>query len=237
MGHPFNAPFTASWTVSSKRADGTTVSDVTLETVARDSSGRIYLRTDRRTADGQVKQSSLTFSVDDPVKHVSFDWSNESRVVHLHRLLDPNTPEYKDALLKAPHWVAEIWAHPLCFAWDPTGQFEGGSYKKELLGTKTILGLPAEGIRATRWLPAGYKGYDHPVTVTEERWYSADLQLALLNTVDDPRVGKGMRELTSLERTEPSPELFHLPTGYTIRESADQTLTMRPESPEKSTLR
>jgi hypothetical protein len=217
LGYPSGAPFTASWnyTVTTRRADGTTFSEVIPGKISRDSDGRTYFENRIWALGGIEKLSPPSFSVTDPVKHISFSWTAKRTVVSLHN--DPNldTPENKARLLKAP-WTKSPWAEPLCFAWDPDGQYQGGQYKVETLGTKTILGLVAEGILTTRVLPAGYKGYDKPVTVTEERWYSADLQLALLNIVDDSRIGRGTWELTNLERTEPSPALFRLPSGYTI---------------------
>ena len=44
------------------------------------------------------------------------------------------------------------------------------------LGTQTINGVQAEGTRTTRTIPAGAIGNANPIVITNERWYSPDLQ-------------------------------------------------------------
>lgn len=226
IGSPSGAPFTATWkqTDVEKQADGTTYTSVSLVKVARDSDGRTYSEA-RTLHSGNEVKPLLSFEVFDPVKHIAFVWPWVSpRVLWLHHVPNPDTPEEKERLAKVYQkspWVKTLWEVPLCISYDPAGDpyvYEGGQFKVEKLATKTILGIPAKGILAARVYPAGYKGYGQQVTVTEERWYSDDLQLVLGNTLDDPRIGKGTLELISLERAEPSPALFQIPAGYTIKE-------------------
>jgi len=219
MGFRSGAPFAAAWnyTTVTRKADGTTFTQTSPAKISRDSDGRTYFEQRASTSGSVHEVGPPSFWVSDPVKHISFFWWPVRKVVSLHHDPAPDTAEYEKLRREAP-WVETIWEVPLCVAFDTASQYEGGQYHKEMLGTKMILGITAEGIRATRVLPAGYKGYDESVTITEERWYSTELQITLVNVVDDPRIGKGTWELTSLERAEPNPALFRLPTGYAIND-------------------
>lgn len=84
------------------------------------------------------------------------------------------------------------------------------------LGTQTINGVSAEGTRTTRTIPAGAIGNEKPIVVTIERWYSADLQMAVLTERSDPRTGDSVTQLTNIQRQEPAATLFQVPSDYTI---------------------
>jgi len=92
----------------------------------------------------------------------------------------------------------------------------------ERLGTKTIHGLVVEGIHATHSIPAGKEGNDQPIMITEERWYSRELQTTVLNIFTDPRNEPRYLsetfEMLDLERTEPDPALFRVPEGYEVED-------------------
>ena len=53
------------------------------------------------------------------------------------------------------------------------------------------------------------------IQITVERWYSSDLQITLMSTTSDPRIGTTTYQVTSLQRGEPSPSLFEVPAEYT----------------------
>jgi hypothetical protein len=90
--------------------------------------------------------------------------------------------------------------------------------KAEPLGAQTIDGVVAEGTRTTRTIPAGEIGNEKPITIVSERWYSADLQMDIKSTHSDPRFGDTTYTLTSIQRTEPAPSLFAVPSDYTIEQ-------------------
>ena len=50
-------------------------------------------------------------------------------------------------------------------------------------------GVQAEGVRVTRTIAAGSIGNDKPIDVVTERWYSPDLQIAVLTIHSDPDDG------------------------------------------------
>ena len=92
------------------------------------------------------------------------------------------------------------------------------SVKTEALGTMTIDGLPVQGTRTTITIPAGAIGNEAPIQGVTERWYSADLQMAVLTKRSDPRSGETVTRLTNVNRSEPSPALFQVPPDYKVIE-------------------
>lgn len=207
MGYSSLAPFTARWTYTrvAKNADGTSTTSVITKTISRDSSGRAFTENSHST--GDLKSHFTNFWVDDPTKNIYFGWTEGAREVFLWH----KSKSHEELLGKDPR-MKTMWAEPLCAESDrsPDG------YKTENLGTKTILGVEAEGILATRVFPAGFQGSPESGTITEERWISRPLELTLSNTVTDSRFGKATLELQSIDRLEPEPQLFQFPAGYTV---------------------
>jgi len=109
-------------------------------------------------------------------------------------------------------------------AGNPQSRFEAriqqeianGTLKKEDLGTQSINGISAQGTRYTRVIPAGQIGNANPITITNEQWYSPDLQIVVKSTRTDPRMGETTYTLTNIQRTEPAASLFAVPSDYTV---------------------
>jgi len=59
-----------------------------------------------------------------------------------------------------------------------------------------------------------------PIEVTSERWFSPELQMALLITRRDPRAGETVYRLTNIVRGEQPEALFTVPPDYEVREGA-----------------
>ena len=222
LGRPAGAPFTGKWIETGMRSDGSPQNYAAEFTVARDSQGRTYVRADFTNT--HFKANS--FEIVDPVQRIGFQWpmpvANGRKVLQrlkLPVLPKPGTPEYSEMIAKAP-WRQDYWAVPFCVDFDPefhdASGYKAGAYKEERLGTKLIQGVSAEGILASRTYSAGYKGSDRPVTVTHELWYSDNLQLTLSETITDSRAGTRVRQVTSLELTEPPSSTFHPPALYPI---------------------
>ena len=93
-----------------------------------------------------------------------------------------------------------------------------GTLKTEALGTKLVEGVKAEGMRTTSTIPAGAIGNLMPIEVVTERWFSPELQTAVLITRRDPRAGETVYRLTNIVRAEPNDSLFTVPPGYELRE-------------------
>jgi hypothetical protein len=67
-------------------------------------------------------------------------------------------------------------------------------------------------------IPAGEIGNERPIVVVSERWYSSELQTAVLTKQNDPRFGETTYRLTNIQRAEPPQSLFVPPPGYTVEE-------------------
>jgi hypothetical protein len=86
------------------------------------------------------------------------------------------------------------------------------------LGTQTIEGVPAQGTRITRTIPAGQIGNVQPIVITTENWYSPGLKVLVMSKSNDPRMGETSYKLTNIQRSEPAPSLFQPPDDYTVRD-------------------
>jgi len=84
------------------------------------------------------------------------------------------------------------------------------------LGTQEIEGVEAQGTRTTETIPSGKIGNERPIVITDERWYSPDLQVDVLVKHSDPRMGEVVYQLTNIIREEPDASLFQVPADYTV---------------------
>jgi hypothetical protein len=101
----------------------------------------------------------------------------------------------------------------------------------EHLGTQTIEGVSAEGTRTTTTIPAGQIGNERPIVTITERWFSPELQVTVMSTRSDPRTGTTTYKLTNINRSEPAPSLFQVPSDYTIHDAASglRGYTVKPD--------
>jgi hypothetical protein len=88
--------------------------------------------------------------------------------------------------------------------------------RTEQLGTSTIEGVQAEGTRTVVTIPAGTIGNQAPIEMVTERWFSSELGVVVLSRRTDPRFGETTYRLQNIARGEPSPELFQVPSDYTV---------------------
>ena len=90
------------------------------------------------------------------------------------------------------------------------------SGRTEPLGTSTIEGVQAEGTRTVVTIPAGTIGNQAPIEMVTERWFSPELGVVVLSRRTDPRFGETTYRLQNIARGEPSPDLFQVPSDYTV---------------------
>ena len=88
----------------------------------------------------------------------------------------------------------------------------------ESLGKQMIEGVNAEGTRNVSTIDAGAIGNDRPIQVSNESWYSDELQMMVMSKHSDPRTGDESFRLTNISRSEPAAYLFQAPAGYQITE-------------------
>jgi hypothetical protein len=88
----------------------------------------------------------------------------------------------------------------------------------ESLGKQVVEGVNADGMLEVTTIPAGSIGNDRPISITNESWYSEELQMMVSSKRSDPRTGEESFRLTNIRRGEPGAYLFQAPTGYQISE-------------------
>jgi hypothetical protein len=92
-----------------------------------------------------------------------------------------------------------------------------GDAKTEQLGNMFIEGVQAQGTRTTTTIPAGQIGNDRPINIVDESWYSPDLQMTIMTRHSDPRTGETNFTLKNINRSNPPPNLFEVPSDYTVK--------------------
>jgi len=88
--------------------------------------------------------------------------------------------------------------------------------RTEQLGSQNFEGVDAEGTRTITTIPADAIGNERPIEIVYERWYSKELQMIVYSKHSDPRFGEQTYRLTNINRSEPDPSLFQVPTSYRI---------------------
>jgi hypothetical protein len=84
------------------------------------------------------------------------------------------------------------------------------------LGSRQTSGVYTVGRRLTLIVPIAQIGNDRPFEVSEERWESPELNILIYSRLSDPRVGVIEYRLSNVRRADPPPELFVVPSDYTI---------------------
>jgi hypothetical protein len=98
----------------------------------------------------------------------------------------------------------------------------------ENLGSQSVNGVTAQGVRTTMTIPKGQIGNNKDIKVLTERWTSADLQMLVKSINSDPRFGDTTYQLTKVVQSAPDPALFQIPADYTVTE---QTTPLRLATP------
>jgi hypothetical protein len=102
-----------------------------------------------------------------------------------------------------------------------------GDVNTENLGSQTMEGVPVTGVRTTHTIPAGQIGNDRPITIVTEVWTSPELKTIVLSKRNDPRMGEQTFKLTNIQRAEPDPSLFTVPSDFKITEGGAKTIVYR----------
>jgi len=93
---------------------------------------------------------------------------------------------------------------------------DGMTITSESLGTQTVNGVLAMGMRSTITMPArAPQGNDHPTTTINESWSSVQYGTVLRSTMTGPNT-ESTTTAKELSQTEPDPALFQVPRDYKI---------------------
>jgi hypothetical protein len=196
-----DAPFTGVIKVDRTivRPDGKVESLKTIRDTARDSRGRIY----------NVFRALVPadFAGTPPTIRVHFYDPQTRNYAYLY----PNQHTYTTGTVNHPPAAepADLIASPAGNS-VPLNQFT----KQEDLGTQSIEGITAHGVRETQTIPAANSSTGSEVVLTDEYWYSDDLHMNVMVKHNDPRKGSVTMTITKATRTDPDPSLFQIPEGY-----------------------
>jgi len=180
-------------------ADGATVTKRAEERKWRDAQGRFRKEATMVEDGGEAVYHRATIL--DPVNNTvtTLDLDNKvATVIHL--------PEQGPGKL---HAYVDLFDKPV-------EALPGVKVNVEKLEGKEFAGVPAVGRRVTRTRPPGTIGNDRTIVSVSERWVSPDLKLLLYSSMDDPRE-KLTREVTQLDRGEPDPSVFMVPSDFSVR--------------------
>lgn len=209
------APFTAVASDSSTQtlSDGNTINRTTQINITRDSQGRtrremVLPGVGPLAATGQSKTVIMIF---DPVAGTAYALHPDTKIAEKLPLPAGGRKNQGQGDMQAK------------FEARMQEEIANGTLKKDDLGTQTIAGISAQGTRYTRTIPAGQMGNAKAIVVTNERWYSADLQIVVKTTRNDPRFGVTSYVVSSLQRQEPSATLFAVPADYTVQAGKPHT--------------
>lgn len=197
------APYTAQAVTQFTQllANGDHIQRTTSASVARDSQGRT--RIDRSIAAVGALASGgerRAIVIQDPVAGMSY-------------ALDPSSHTARSMQIRAPRSNAVSGEHA-----NARAARSQANLKTEDLGAQTIQGVSAQGKRVTRVIPAGQEGNEKEIDIVTETWYSPDLQVVVMSKTTDPRFGDSVYQLNSINRAEPDPALFTVPSDYTVEQ-------------------
>jgi len=198
-----NAPFTGVIVVQRTIVPangGRAVELKTIREVARDSQGRI------RNVFRQLIPASD--SAVPPIVRVHF--------------YDPQTRDYTYLYPQQKVYVTGTVSHPpAAQPADLIASASGNSAplnqftKLEDLGTQSIAGVQAHGVRETQTIPAASSATGNEVVLTDEYWFSEELHMNVVMKHNDPRGGSFTITLTEVSLADPDPSLFQIPEDYT----------------------
>jgi hypothetical protein len=205
---PYTA--TARTTYEHQLPDGSYIRGYMVTHRARDAAGKTMMEQPiacRRDDKGGV-QPWMLVRIYDPILKTQLSWGIDdhsggkvARVFHEARS-KPLTPEEQAAHGKRSQAQQSV----------------AGEFKSEDLGTRTIAGVEAHGMRTTRTIPAGEEGNELPLMTTEESWYAKDPGVEVMAIREDPTLGRSTYVIEELTAGEPDAALFAPPAGYRIED-------------------
>lgn len=222
IGNAKASPFTAVARSSFEQRlyDGNVIRSEVIIRQARDSSGRTLEERQEGCGPGLdgALHPRIGVTISDPQAQESINWT----------VGDPLTPK----LVRIVHFQQPS-QRPTPIADTPEGQQLRAALQRlqqlqakpqhdvagvEQLGTRTFLGVEANGTRTTQTIPAGMEGNEQPLVIVNETWRSRALGLIMYAIRDDPRRGKSTFEYTSFTLGEPDLSLFTPPADYKVQE-------------------
>lgn len=192
-------------------ADGGTINLENKRKIARDADGRIYQeRWLLVPRDGKQESVMTAIQISDPIAHTLYSCFPRDSKKRCQLVTYTPSPDTVFNFFGSTHTISEmgdtVWVD---------------------LGKQLVSGVECVGQRVTENYNQGAFGNDRMMTIEREFWYSQKLGFNLLSTRSDPRIGKQIFTVTNLILSDPDPNLFQLPGGYTV---VDDRKTEPPEN-------
>jgi hypothetical protein len=186
-------------------ADGTTITTAQHERQMRDSDGRV------RTETGHLKDGELIVdgvSIRDPAAHTNTLLDLKQKTARIRRL-----PEMRVMTAEEEARTEKSREEAVVRRADRN---QSEPVTVETLTPKQIDGVYVDGKRTTRIIPPGRQGNDREIKIVFEAWRSPELRILLHYWLQDPIRGNQTIEITDLQRAEPDPTLFQIPTDFKV---------------------
>ncbi len=225
-GHPYSADVVTQ--SDQTLADGSHITNTQKASVARDSQGRTRYE-ETMIPPGADAQPMTTIFISDPVQRVNYILSPDHVAHKVPFVKQMSGAAESGSTVQVDGPVRNVQVRQFGIVNSPmmTGKMllgQPGDSQTAQLGTQIIEGIQADGSRTTSTIPAGQIGNTNPLVITEERWYSQELQVTIMAKHNDPRFGTSSTQLSNIQLAEPPASTFQVPSDYTIEDSrvADQ---------------
>lgn len=195
-GKPFSGIDHIEWTRTSDQ--GIIVTKHLQALLARDSQGRIYREHHSFVPGSSTDPAPLnSIHIKDPTTRTQMTCYLRSYVCDL-TAYQPNLVVYLTSL----GWI------------DQRTRFR----TRESLGTDQYQGFDVIKSKEVTTTRAGAVGNDRDLVETREFWYSEALETNLKIVRSDPLLGRQFIYVDGISLSEPNPELFKVPIGYTVHD-------------------
>jgi hypothetical protein len=235
------APYSATLTNESVQtlSDGTHITQSSSGSAARDSQGRSRQDTPLPSLGGLAPEDAPHLVlIQDPVAGISYTLNLTDKTAWKHAI-PPGGPAIATTAVSTATVVVrtaddgELPPPPpppgaqLMFHKRMAEAAASGDTTTENLGTQIIEGVQATGVRTTQTIAAGKIGNDRPISIVTEVWTSSELKTVVLSKRSDPRMGEQTFKLTNIQRSEPDPSLFTVPTDFKLTDNGAETFIYR----------
>jgi hypothetical protein len=210
------APFTLILETTWMRplGDGGSITTANKRKIARDADGRIYMERWWLAPPNTPERSEMTtIQISDPVAHTHINCF----------MMDPKKLCEMYTYEETPETVYDF------FGPHSKGKTVGqlGDVEWIDLGKQNVAGVETIGRKVISHFNPGVFGNDRMMTIEREFWYSPKLGFNMLSKRNDPRFGNQSFTVTNLVLSDPDPQLYELPEGFTLH---DNRKTAPPEN-------
>jgi hypothetical protein len=189
------------------------------------STGRVYRDSEGRVRREEDRPSGVpTVSITDPVARTSVTLDPATRTAREAPYFGLQLQLYtvSGALAARAGSRLSLNGSPLVAVGIRGRGAPGESQSEERLADRQIEGVLATGLRRTTTIAAGAIGNERAIAVVSEEWTSPELQVLVLTDFNDPRTGHSTYKLLKINRIDPDPALFQVPTDYTVQRTGQR---------------